>query len=603
MIPRTNLLVCGGLIASAALSVAAEYNPLQDARRPIATTQSVPPAEAPKKLAMPAGFSAQLVASEPDVVQPIAFTIDDRGRLWVVENTNYPNCPGEPKDKILIFEDTNGDGKADKRTVFYDKLTFASGIAVGHGGVWVGAPPNLLFFPVKDGEEKPAGEPRVVLDGWGNEDTHETLNDFIWGPDGWLYGTHGIFTNSLVGAPGTPKDKRVGVNAGVWRYHPTKKKFELYAEGASNQWGVDWDDWGNAYFEACVIPHMWQCIQGGRYQRQAGQHFNKHTYDDLKAIADFEYEKRAYCGAMVYLGGQWPAEWRNTFFFHDIHMNKLRNEKLVRAGSGMKALRNVDFVVSSDPWYRGLSPQYGPDGSVFVNDWYDKVPCHQQRDFTDRSNGRIYKIVYEGVKPVSVDLAKASDAELVQYQLNANDWYVRRARRLLAERGPKPEVRAGLEKILRENADETRQLRALWALHGVGGIGEALALEALKNRSEYVRSWVIQLTCEDGAPSPALLAEFQRLAKEDPSPVVRLYLTSALRRIEIPKRWPILEALALHAEDAGDHNLPVMLWYAAEPAVAADLTKGAALLATCRIPKVQEFIARRIASEATASRQ
>ena len=603
MIPRTNLLVCGGLIASAALSVAAEYNPLQDARRPIATTQSVPPAEAPKKLAMPAGFSAQLVASEPDVVQPIAFTIDDRGRLWVVENTNYPNCPGEPKDKILIFEDTNGDGKADKRTVFYDKLTFASGIAVGHGGVWVGAPPNLLFFPVKDGEEKPAGEPRVVLDGWGNEDTHETLNDFIWGPDGWLYGTHGIFTNSLVGAPGTPKDKRVGVNAGGWRYHPTKKKFELYAEGASNQWGVDWDDWGNAYFEACVIPHMWQCIQGGRYQRQAGQHFNKHTYDDLKAIADFEYEKRAYCGAMVYLGGQWPAEWRNTFFFHDIHMNKLRNEKLVRAGSGMKALRNVDFVVSSDPWYRGLSPQYGPDGSVFVNDWYDKVPCHQQRDFTDRSNGRIYKIVYEGVKPVSVDLAKASDAELVQYQLNANDWYVRRARRLLAERGPKPEVRAGLEKILRENADETRQLRALWALHGVGGIGEALALEALKNRSEYVRSWVIQLTCEDGAPSPALLAEFQRLAKEDPSPVVRLYLTSALRRIEIPKRWPILEALALHAEDAGDHNLPVMLWYAAEPAVAADLTKGAALLATCRIPKVQEFIARRIASEATASRQ
>src|SRR6187399_2184240 len=312
---RNSLLVLSLVAGCALLAVAADYKPLEDARRPVATTSSVPAPEAAKKMSLPAGFSAQLIAAEPDVVQPIAHTMDDRGRIWVVENTNYPACPGEPKDKVLIFEDTDGDGTMDKRTVFFDKLTFASGIAVGHGGVWIGAPPNLLFFPVKEGEDKPAGDAQIVLDGWGNEDTHETLNDFIWGPDGWLYGTHGIFTNSLIGAPGTPKEKRVGVNAGVWRYHPTKKKFELYAEGASNQWGVDWDDWGQAYFEACVIPHMWQCIQGGRYKRQAGSHWNKHTYEDIKTIADFEYEKRAYCGAMVYLGGQWPQEFRNTFFF------------------------------------------------------------------------------------------------------------------------------------------------------------------------------------------------------------------------------------------------------------------------------------------------
>jgi len=580
---------------------AADSKVLEDARRPVATTASVPAAEAAKKMSLPPGFSAQVVASEPDVVQPIAYTTDDRGRLWVVENTNYPNCPGEPKDKVLIFEDTDGDGKADKRTVFYDKLTFSSGIAYGHGGVWIGAPPNLLFIPVKDGEDKPAGEPQIVLDGWGNEDTHETLNDFIWGPDGWLYGTHGIFTNSLVGAPGTPKDKRVGINAGVWRYHPTKKKFELYAEGASNQWGVDWDDWGNAYFEACVIPHMWQCIQGARYTRQAGQHFNKFTYGDIKTIADFEYEKRAYCGAMVYLGGQWPKEFRNAFFFHDIHMNKLRSEKLVRRDSGMKAQKHMDFLYSNDAWFRGLSPQYGPDGSVFINDWYDKVPCHQQRAFTDRSNGRLYKIVYQGVKPVMVDLQKASDAELVQYQLHENDWYVRHARRILQERGAKPEVQAALVKILRENPDETRQLRALWALHGVSGISEALALETLKSPQEYVRAWTIQLVSEDGAPSAPLLAEFARLAKDDPSPVVRLYLASAAQRIEIAQRWPILTALAGHAGDSNDHNLPLMLWYAAEPAVAADVAQGTKLLVSCRIPKVQEFIARRIAATATAT--
>jgi len=273
----------------------------------------------------------------------------------------------------------------------------------------------------------------------------------------------------------------------------------------------------------------------------------------------------------------------------------------VRVGSGFKSTRRPDFLVPNDPWYRGLSPQYGPDGSVFVNDWYDKVPCHQQRDYTDRTNGRIYKLVYEGVKPVQVDLAKASDAELVQDQLNDNEWYVRHARRLLAERGPKPEVQSALAKMLRENPDETRKLRALWALHGVQGLTEALALENLKSPMVYLRAWTIQLAAEDGKPSAALLAEFARLAKEDPSPVVRLYLASAAQRIEIAQRWPIIEALAEHAEDANDHNLPLMLWYAAEPAVAADVARGANLLANCKIPKVQEFITRRIAAVATAS--
>jgi len=588
------------LAVSASSLTAADYKPLEDPGRPIAKTQSVPPEEAPKKMTLPPGFHAELVTGEPDVVQPIAYTMDDRGRLWVVENTNYPVCPGEPKDRILIFENFGPDGKAGKKTVFYDKLTFASGIAVGHGGVWVGAPPNLLFFPVNAGEDKPAGEPQVVLDGWGNEDRHETLNDFTWGPDGWLYGTQGIFTFSHVGKPGTPAEERAYLDAGVWRYHPLKKKFEVYSEGASNQWGVDWNDWGQACFEACVIPHMFQCIQGARYQRQAGQHPNKFTYEDIKKIADFEYEKRAYCGAMFYLGGQWPAEYRNTFFFNDIHMSKMRNEKMVREGSGLKAERNPDFLVPNDPWYRGLSPQYGPDGSVFVNDWYDKVPCYQQRDYVDRGNGRIYKLVYGQVQPVTVDLQKASDEELVQDQLNANDWYVRHARRILQERGPKPEVQAALAKMLRENPDETRQLRALWALHGVGGLSEAVALETLKSPKEFLRAWTIQLTCEDGTPSAPLLEEFARLAKEDASPVVRLYLASAAQRIDVAKRWPIITALAAHAGDADDHNLPLMLWYAAEPAVGADFAKGTELLANCRIPKVQEFIARRIAAAATA---
>ena len=201
------------------------------------------------------------------------------------------------------------------------------------------------------------------------------------------------------------------------------------------------------------------------------------------------------------------------------------------------------------------------------------------------------------VMAVGVDLAKATDAELVQMQLHANDWYVRHARRMLAERGAKPEVQAALQKMLRENPDETRKLRALWALHGVGGLDEATALETLKSPLEYLRAWVIQLRCEDGTPTAAELVEFAKMARADASPVVRLYLASAAQRLPIPQRWPILEGLASHAEDATDHNLPLLLWYAAEPAVAADPVKAAELLANCKIPKVQEFIARRMAAK------
>ncbi len=573
-------------------------SPLEDRGRPVSQDPARTPEETVKLMKVPAGFRVQVVTGEPDVVQPIAYTTDDRGRMWVLTNTNYPTCPGEPKDSILIFEDTDGDGKADKRTVFYDKVTFASGIAVGFGGVYVGAPPNLLFFPDKNGDDKPDSEPVKLLDGWGKEDTHETLNDFTWGPDGWLYGTQGVFTFSNVGKPGAPAGERVKINAGVWRYHPTRHVFERYCEGASNQWGLDWNDHGEAVFAACVIPHLWQAMPGARYVRQGGQHENKFTYDDIKTIAWGRYEKAAYCGAMFYLGGAWPTEWRDAFFFHDIHMNKQRAERLIRDGSGVRSEKIADFVESSDKWFRGLSPQLAPDGNVYVNDWYDRVPCHQQREYTDRTNGRIYKIVHESTKPVTADLSRATEAQLVHHQLSSNEWFVRHARRILQERGLTADGVVALEQMLAGNADDTRQLRALWTLHSCGALSEATGLAALRTKSEYVRGWAALLLCENEKPSEAVLGALAGLAKSDPSPVVRRQVASAAQRIPIAQRWPVLFALADHAEDAGDRNLPLLLWYAAEPAVAADPARAAELLVACKLPKIQEFISRRMAASA-----
>jgi hypothetical protein len=241
--------------------------------------------EAANVMTLPTGFTITLAASEPDVVRPICFTFDPRGRLWVVEGHTYPiPAPeGQGKDRVLIFEDTNGDGTLDNRKVFAEGLNLVSGIEVGMGGVWLGAAPYLLFIPadVNTDVPTPAGPPQILLDGWGTQDTHEVLNSFRWGPDGWLYGTHGVFTHSNVGKPGAPDAERTKLNAGVWRFHPTTHQFELFAEGTSNPWGLDFNDYGHAFITACVIPHMYNMIQGGRYVRQGGKHFNPYTYDDI----------------------------------------------------------------------------------------------------------------------------------------------------------------------------------------------------------------------------------------------------------------------------------------------------------------------------------
>ena len=231
----------------------AEKPTLANARNPVQAAADAPPPidmvkfagltgpEAAAAASVPDGFSMKLFASEPDVRQPIAFALDDRGRIWIAEGFTYPRrAPeGQGRDRILILEDTNGDHQFDKRTVFAEGLNLVSGIEVGFGGVWVGAAPYLLFIPDRNGDDKPDSKPEILLDGWGYQDTHETLNTFTWGPDGWLYGCHGVFTHSNVGKPGAPDSERTRLNAAVWRYHPKAHKFELFSEGTSNPWCVD----------------------------------------------------------------------------------------------------------------------------------------------------------------------------------------------------------------------------------------------------------------------------------------------------------------------------------------------------------------------------
>jgi len=596
----------------------------------------LPPQKAAEVMTVPEDFTVKLFAGEPDVFQPIAFCLDDRGRVWVAEAYSYPvrRADKDARDRIVIFEDTDGDGKFDKRTVFMEGLNLVSGLEVGFGGVWIGAAPYLMFVPVKDGADQPAGPPRILLDGWAYQDTHETLNTFSWGPDGWLYGCHGVFTHSRVGKPGTPAAARIPLNAGIWRYHPTKHIFEVFAEGTSNPWGLDYNAQGDWFCEACVIPHAFHIIQGGRYQRQAGLHFNPATYEDIQTIADHRHwvggtphagnERsdsagggHAHCGTMIYLGGAWPKEYWGQWFMGNIHGRRLNVDVLKAKGSGYVASHGPDFLLANDAWARFINFRYGPDGNVYLIDWYDKQACHTGNiQIWDRSNGRVYKICYRGAKPLRqpVDLQKCSDAELVAYQLHPNDWYARHSRRILQERfadgkragspGTWDKVNRPLIEMVTKQPDATRRLRALWALNAVSGpLRQPLLGAALADQSEHVRGWAIQLALQDANRATAIdlttLEKLAHMAKTDPSPVVRRYLASGLQRLPYDKRWETLAGLVAHGEDAADPNLPLLYWYAAEPLAAKQASRALQLATESKIPKLLAFMVRRIGSAGT----
>ena len=576
------------------------------------------PADAAKAMTVPDGFRVELVASEPDLRQPVTFAIDGKARLWVVEAHSYPKKrpAGEGQDSILVFEDADLDGSFEKRTVFAEGLNLVSGLEIGFGGVFVGAAPELLFIADRDGDLKPDGPPETLLDGWGYQDTHETLNAFIWGPDGWLYGCHGVFTHSKVGKPGTPDAERVPLNAAVWRYHPTRREFEVFAEGTSNPWGVDFDDDGEAFISACVIPHLYHVIPGARYERQAGSAFNAHTYDDIKTIADHRHYLgswphggnlrsnaagggHAHCGALVYLGDTFPERYRNSIFMFNIHGNRINNDLLVREGSGFVGKHGEDFLLANDKWFRGVSLKTGPDGSVFFIDWCDQQACHDNTpERWDRTNGRLYRVGYgEPRKPAGIDLAAMTDEELVALHSSRNDWWVRGARRVLQERGPNEPVHAALRSMAAGDADPTRRLRALWTLHATGGLTESFATDALSSPFESVAAWAVRLIVERRSAPPGVLARFAAMARETKSARVRLALASALQRLPLGDRWAIAEGLAARGEDERDRNIPLMVWYGVEPLVPSDPARALALAKSSKLSVVARFVVRRAASE------
>ena len=555
------------------------------------------PEEARKRFVVPEGFEVRLFAAEPDVINPVAMTWDERGRLWVVELYEYPlgAAPGtKPRDRIKILEDTTGSGHADKVTVFADGLNLATGIQLGYGGVFVGQAPDLLFLEDTKGTGH-ADKRTVLMTGFGLEDRHELLNGFSWGPDGWLYMTHGVFTHSKVKMP-EASAPGVEVTAAVARYQPLTKKFEVFADGTSNPWGVDWDRDGNAFVSACVIDHLFHMAPGGIYVRQGGMPANPYSYQLLPSIVDHKHYMAAYAGIQIYQGNQFPPEWQGEVLFGNIHQNAINHDHLTRNGSSFKAAAAKDFLTTSDGWFRPVSEQVGPDGALWIADWCDKYPCYQNAqadpEGVDRERGRIWRVVYTGKHPgakvptrpdAKMDLEKLSTGKLVKELENPNIWQRRMAERLLAER--RDAAAAGpLKKLLKAGGTTETRLFALWTLYSSGQLEEDTLTSYFGDKEPAIRAWTARLAGERRVASEDILQGLQKLAG-DADPSVRLAVATAAREfasgsltVDTPvpeslkgvETGPILAEILRASADGKDPLIPFMLWEAGEPLFAAD---------------------------------
>jgi putative membrane-bound dehydrogenase-like protein len=557
-----------------------------------AATPALHPDEAQKKFTVPPGFEVRLFAAEPDVINPVAMTWDDRGRLWVVELYEYPlGAPAgaKPRDRVKILEDTTGDGRADKVTVFADGLNLATGILLGYGGAFVGQAPHLLFMEDTDGDDV-ADKTTIAMTGFGLEDRHELLNGFTWGPDGWLYMTHGVFTHSKVKNPDDPDDDGVIMNAAVARWHPRTKKFENFADGTSNPWGVDFDRFGNAFVSACVIDHLFHMAPGGIYVRQAGSPAHPYGYQLLPSIVDHRHFRAAYAGVQIYQGDQYPEEFQGMVFMGNIHDNSVHQDRLERNGSSFKASFVQDFVRANDGWFRPVSVQTGPDGALWLMDWHDKYPCYQNAqadpEGVNRTHGRIWRVVYTGDKPgapvpprpPNLNLGQLRTSELIRLLEHRNSWHRRTAQRILSERRD-PQSQPALERMLRESPSLDARLASLWTLHSSGLLTGATLDRHASDRNAAIRTWVARLTGERANPSEQALHRLETLA-QDRDPSVRLAVATAARQYAsssltvntpVPPQLAqantgqILAALVEASATATDPVIPFMIWMAAEP--------------------------------------
>lgn len=655
LLPAVTLLI-GTLLAQSpdvpAASVATFPAPVNTERD--AQSRPLAPADAAQAFQRPDGFQVTVFAAEPDVQNPIAMDWDHRGRLWIAENYTYADATRKfelsLRDRILILEDSDGDGCHDRRSVFTEDLQMLAGVATGRGGVWVLCPPQLLFIPDRDGNDVPDAAPEVVLDGFtpATDNHHTFANGLKWGPDGWLYGRCGASSPGRVGVPGTEDSNRVPLFGGVWRFRPrspgVEARFEVMCHGTTNPWGMDWTATGEAFFVNTVNGHLWHVIPGAHFRRPHSEDPNPAVYETIDTHADHyhwdtgknwtdsrnvtgEHDRlgggHAHSGAMIYLGDNWPESFRGRLMTLNLHGRRVNQDRLEVEGSGFTGRHESDLLQSGDPWFRGIDLSYGPCGSVFILDWSDTGECHEHTG-VHRTSGRIYRVSRGVPERNSADLARLSSGtpeDLIALLGHSNEWFARQARlrmRDLAHTTWDDQTRSRAETQLRVSRDSVTKSplrwRALTTLSAIGGLTPRDVQSELQHADPAIRVWAIReltdawpLDTIFGAVHPdqarlsldeTILRDLLSHAQRDDSPRIRLALASVLQRLPLNRRLELASHLASHAEDANDHNLPLMVWYGLMPLASGDPAGLAEFALRCRWPQTRRLVARQLAEHA-----
>ena len=606
---------------------------------PTRDSQPLPPRDAMAKFSLPPDLAVDLVAAEPEVRQPVNITFDERGRMWVVQYIQYPfpaglkvveydqyirakfdKVPLAPPhhvrgaDKITIHEDADGDGNFEHVKTFVDGLNIATSVLPGDGGVWVLNPPYLLFYPDADRDDVPDGDPVVHLSGFGLEDTHAVANSLVWGPDGWLYGCQGSTTTARVkveigGDQGSDRTTDF-LGQAVWRYHPTAHRFEIFAEGGGNTFGLEFDDKGRAYSGTNHGgPRGLQFVQGGYYLKNWGKHgalTNPYAFGFFPHMHHTSKADRLTHTFVVYGGGLLPGRFDGKIIGPNSLLGLMEVSRLEPNGSTFNTVDEDVLMSSADGWFRPVDVKTGPDGALYVADFYEGRITHvDPRDTWDRSNGRIYRIRPTEWKPryKLPDLRTAPADELLALLSHKNRWHRWTARRVLIQRQEKALIPTLRERLA--GPDGQAALESLWALHGLRALDEATALVALDHRDPFVRVWAVRLVCDFPEKlSSVSAAKLNALAEREMHPEVRSQFASSARRVGAEYALPIVTTMLRNESDQKDPLIPMLLWWALERNVESH---GDQVLAAMTQPQVwrqpivrttiMRRLARRLASD------
>ncbi|MBI1346365.1 c-type cytochrome [bacterium] len=542
----------------------------------------------------PTGFQVSLVAAEPLVRQPVAIEFDERGRLWVIQYLQYPNPEGlkrvqvdrfsrtkydrvpEPPplgprgaDRITILEDTDGNGEIDRGHDFVSGLNLATGLAFGHGGVYVLQVPYLLFYPDRNRDDIPDSDPEVLLTGFGMEDAHSVANSLTWGPDGWLYGCQGSTVTANI--------RGIEFQQGVWRYHPLTKAFELFCEGGGNAWGLDFDATGRLLYSTnygqYILVHG---VQGAYYVKSFGKHgalHNPFTYGYFEHAPHRNFRGgHVTVGGIVYQGDSFPESFRGRYIAGDLLGHGVYWHAIDASGSTIQTTHGGELVATSDTWFAPTDVTMGPDGAVYFTDWCDARTAHPDPDADwDRSNGRIFRLAAEGT-PISkpMDFAQLTLDELLQLHSHRSQWYVRHARQELVRRNlemgqaDRDKLLSDLRSPLLQPSSEIAALESLWTLAQLGGFDEALARQALSSPYPGVRSWTVRLLGDRKTVSTEMAHCLDKFAEQEPSVDVRQQIACTAARLPAQFALPLINANINRDLDADDPYLPLLWWWAVE---------------------------------------